>query len=425
MSTTQTQIPTKRTARVPFGSSFWALLAAAILSGVGDSLRTLAVDVWLFTASDRPDLIRLFAVLASVVPGIAFGIWAGLASDRMSARRILITADLIRFALSLLMALAISSGLIWGIVALRFAAASASVFFASSAFVIVARIVRRPVLANANSILEVAAWSTASIGPLAGSFIYQHFGAVPALIVDAASFLVSATLIAFVKELPPDEAATPPAIDAQAPAAGDGRSTAVSVGRATQHIIGNRPLLIVLATSYTVVASATAMSFGLIFLVSQELHRAPTDLGFLISWNAVISIGAALLAPLLVRRMGLPTVYGMSLLGFGVADIVIGVAPNLAVAMVGVAVSALVNAPYNVSVVTLVQRLTDKRFLGTVDGVDVCIDGLCALLTIAAAYLTIHLAGPRPLFVACGVLCIAAAAGALAVRHRASEALDA
>lgn len=110
-------------------------------------------------------------------------------------------------------------------------------------------------------------------------------------------------------------------------------------------------------------------------------------------------MGAAAGTAALLSNRRLGPVMAASISGLCIAQLVIGLAPDIWVLGVGVVISASANAPYNVAVTSLYMTRVPERFLGRVEGVDTMIDNTVSVLGYCAALVVMTVADARLVFV--------------------------
>ncbi|WEK13148.1 MAG: MFS transporter [Candidatus Microbacterium phytovorans] len=388
--------------------TFFGFLMAVAVSDLGDSFRLLALDLWFYESSTDKEGARLTLLLASVIPALLVAPLAGAVADRFDLRRTFIATTALRGIISLgLAAVAHSLGVGETAIVLVVASAVASVFFTSSAFVFVPRLVKQNLLPRANGILESMTWALAAVGPAAGALAFAAWGPAPSFLIDGASFLLSALLFKYVLVKPVKE------VTDQRRARGGVRQLArefgellQGVGPAAAYLASHRYALGLLLASYGVTITAAANSFSLIFLIAVDLQLPAEAFGLVLSWNGVVAVVAALIVGFIVRASGMQTLYLACLGLFAVAQIIIGLAPNLFILIIGVALSALINAPYNVAVTTLFQTSIADEYLGRVEGLDVSVDNALRIGTLIAAAAAVATWGPRSVLVVSGIVAL-------------------
>src|SRR5918911_3033750 len=143
-----------------FGSSLGSLLAVI----------ALAIDV-----KDRTDSGKWIAalLLANLLPGIAIGLALGPLLDRLSRKRLMIAADLIRLGVFCALPFA---GSALAIVLLALVAGVALSFFRPAVYAGMPNLVEDDDLAAANTLLQTVENATWAIGPLLGGLLVAAAG---------------------------------------------------------------------------------------------------------------------------------------------------------------------------------------------------------------------------------------------------------
>jgi MFS transporter, DHA3 family, macrolide efflux protein len=177
-------------------SDFRRLYLAVGASELGDSLHYIAL-MWF--ALDAGGPLGVIAVrLADSIPALLFGLHGGLAADRFSRKRLMVSADLVRGITLVPIAIAGLAGSlpIWGLVVAAFVLETATSYFAPAYGAIVPSLVDRENVQRANALVQ-ATVQALSIGGWAVAAAFLTFMPVSVFFaVNAASFFVSAALIA-------------------------------------------------------------------------------------------------------------------------------------------------------------------------------------------------------------------------------------
>src|SRR5215213_11551421 len=173
---------------------FWAAQSA---SAIGSQFTAVALP--LLAALSLGASPMAFGVLAAAarLPHLLFGLFAGVWVDRLRRRPVMIGADIARAILLATIPLAAAVGAlrIEFLVAVAFLVEIFTVFFDIAYLTYIPSLVSREGLIEANSRLEATASGAQVIGPALGGTLVRLVGAPLALVVDALSYLVSATLI--------------------------------------------------------------------------------------------------------------------------------------------------------------------------------------------------------------------------------------
>ena len=186
-----------------------ALLAAEVISTTGSQMTWLALP-W-FVLVTTGSATKTSFVLAAELAGLALlGLPAGRLLGRLGARRTMILCDSARAPLMLVIpVLHWSGGLTYPVLlAVSFALGAFSAPYFSAQKVIVPELLGEgeQEVSEANALFQAATRTTMLAGPVLGGILINAIGATSVLVVDAASFIGSAVLVAaFVPKRPPVE----------------------------------------------------------------------------------------------------------------------------------------------------------------------------------------------------------------------------
>jgi MFS family permease len=176
---------------------FRLLWAGMTVSMIGDGVYTVAVAWQAYEIWNRPSALAAVGVAWSL-PQVLLLLGAGVLSDRLDRRRLMIAGDLVRLgaigaigALSILGSLTLAR--LVGLVAVY---GAGQAVFGPAFSSIVPQIVPDDLRVQANSLAQfVRPLTLALVGPVVGGFLISWLGVGWAFVVDAATFVVSATAI--------------------------------------------------------------------------------------------------------------------------------------------------------------------------------------------------------------------------------------
>src|SRR5438445_1581301 len=178
---------------------FRRLYLAVAASELGDSLHYIAL-MWFALETGGP--LGVIAVrLADSIPAIVFGLHGGLAADRWSRKRLMVSADLVRGIVLVPVAVAALTGSLplWGLIVAAFILEAATSYFAPAYGATVPTLVDRENVQQANALVQATA-QVLSIGGWAVAAALLAFIPVSVFFgVNAVTFFVSAALIARIR----------------------------------------------------------------------------------------------------------------------------------------------------------------------------------------------------------------------------------
>jgi len=272
---------------------FWVYWTASAASSLGTAVTAVALPLTAIAVLGASSLEVSLVTAAGYVAWLVIGLPAGVISQRLPLRGVQVGMDLARAAALLSVPLAWWAGLltVGQLVVVALVVSFASVLFDVSSSTFLPSIVPREQLAARNSLASATHATTELAGPSLGGVLVAAVGAVPALLVDVLSYLVSAALL---RSLPARHVEHPDAW----PRVG------AMVREGWRFVVGHpvmRPCMI----------AATTVNFvcgGLLALVPLHLVRglqvSPVLVGLLIATEGVGSLVGASLTPALVRRLG-------------------------------------------------------------------------------------------------------------------------
>ena len=368
------------------GANYWKLWLASVVSNLGDGVASVAYP-WLASAVTRNPVHIALVAVATRLPWLIFTLPAGVITDRVDRRRLVAWMDVVRFALTLGVALVVlgSQGELGtpeevasGVAAMPSNATlllviiylaslllgSAEVLRDNSAQTLMPAIVAEENLETANGRLWGAELVTNSfVGPPLGGFLLAIAFALP-FFVDAASFAVSAALIFTIGgQFRARGNAAQPSIEAARP------SFWAELKEGVRWLWGHelfRPMAIALGITNGLFALAAAT----IVLFAQEiLELDAASFGLLMTSGAAGGLLGSLLASRLSRRIGQGPSLFSSILASTFTLLVIGLTSSGLVVWIAFAVGTFFGSVWNVITVSLRQALIPDRILGRVNSV--------------------------------------------------------
>jgi MFS family permease len=327
---------------------FRLLFVAAIGSGLGTRLAVLAlmVDVW-----DRTQSGKWVAALlvTDFVPIIVIGLLLGSFLDRFSRRRLMIASDLLRCAVFVALPFATSATMV---VVLAGVVGFATGFFRPAVYAGLPNLVEDDELSHANGIFQAAENLTWMLGPLLGSLLLAFSGPDVAYWFNAATFLVSALLIARIAErlLQSEKALTE----------GHWRD----ITRGFRVVRDSRALLTVLVAWSLVMLAIGHSDVAQVELAKVDFDAGDFGLGLLMAAVGLGLMIGSLGAGWAAARFGTGPAYVASIATMAGGLLIVSVAPNVWVATVVVVAMGVGNGVAVVANSVLVQRGAEDRVRG-------------------------------------------------------------
>ena len=178
--------------------SFRQLWLGQVVSQTGDWFNTIALYTIILQLTGSGRDVGLLLV-ARFVPSFLFGPISGVVADRFSRRTIMIVSDLLRAVVVLGFLLVRRADQLWMVYVLTVLQLGLSTFFEPAKTAAIPSIVEDRELVAANAISSVTWSAMLTIGAAIGGIITDAFGTDVAFVLDAATYLLSAALIASIR----------------------------------------------------------------------------------------------------------------------------------------------------------------------------------------------------------------------------------
>jgi MFS family permease len=392
--------------------NFRRLWYGQVVSQLGDWLDNIALFTLMLNLTGSGQAVGLL-FLAEFLPGAVVGPFAGVVVDRLPRRLVLIAADLGRAALVLLLLLVRDAGDLWLLYVAVIGKMALTSFFEPARSAIIPSLCRPEELVSANAISGITWSAMLALGAAVGGLVAGTLGVQAAFLLDAATFLLSAALIATVR-VPGDALPAPAA--GEAAAAAPAPASVLGDLRAGLAYVLSRPELRWL----TFTKALWSLGGGVLLLLTLFGREV-----FPLGRDGAISIGLLYAArgigtgigPLIALRIWgdgrrfMRRAIGAAFLLTGAGYMLLAGAPALPLAALCVLIAHMGGSVQWVFSTTLIQSSAEKRVLGRVFATEYA---ALTLATALSAYLTgvARDAGmsPQALAVALGAVFVVAGA---------------
>jgi MFS family permease len=407
--------------------NFQLLTAGQLASTVGDYCYAVALP-WLVLSSHGGPVLLGTVLACYGVPRTVLIPAGGVLTDKLGARTLMLTADVVRCVLVAALAVlatrhTVSLATLGPLAALIGAGEG---LFVPASYTIMPSLLEPSQLAAGNAVSQAAIRAGSLFGPALGGVLVATVGSAPAFAVDAGSFAVSALTLALISRRRAEaagagaEAVTKPAAATATAAAvgtGTGPGTNAGVGRFTVQTLLRRSRAMQVFIMVTILANLAGG--GLVGVALPSLAHARYGAA---GYGALLACVAAggLVGTLLAARTGRlrrPTI--VAALAFVVQAAVMCLVPYLGEA--GAAAALFVfggcNGLGNVIFFTAGQRWTPQYLLGRIMGLMM----MCTLgaypASVALTGILVHHLGPALFFPIAGAVTGAAFLGGLTQRE--------
>jgi Major Facilitator Superfamily len=343
------------------------LWSGQAISHLGDQFHLVALP-WLVLAVTH-DPMQLGLVLAAAgIPRAILMLFGGATADRFSPRTIMLVSDLLRFAISAALVVAIFGGSVqlWMIYALAIAFGTVSGFFLPAAEATIPRLLPSAQLEGGNSLMMIATQVAGFVGPaLAGTTVALFSGAASATAAgmkgigvafafDAITFLVSAATLWLMRSIP---------------GLGSDKHPLHDIAEGFRFVVVS-PMsrLLIVAIAIANFCMMGPLLVGVPVLASERLPQGAAAFGLIVSsyafGNLFGMVGAGSLPRPSNKLFGL-LASGL-FLAFGLIFGSFGLVSSTWVAMALMAIAGVGNGYVAVLAISALQRLTPQQMLGRV-----------------------------------------------------------
>lgn len=341
---------------------FRRLWAAQAISLIGDWFNQIVLLALVAAYSDDPGLAISIMLVLRFGAQILVAPLAGVLLDRMNRKRLLIISDVARIFTALGFLLANTPDRLWLLYVLVAVQSMFAAIFEPGRSALLPALLPREQLIPANIVMNMT-WSfTLAIGSALGGLVAGAFGTAPALLIDAATFAVSAVLIAGLQPQIIEKIET--------------ERERMSFRDFTDGLryVRQRPALFA-AVSIKAGGSIGALDTLVTLIATSVFVVGVNGAGSLGIFWAAFGVGALIGPPLFARFNdgGVITMRRLVFISFLVitgAWLILGAAGTLAIAALALVVKAVGSNIYWTYSSIIIQKTTDDAYLGRVFALD-------------------------------------------------------
>ena len=366
--------------KTKLGASYWKLWSATATSNLGDGIVAVAYP-WLASAVTRSPLLIALSVVVSRLPWLVFTLFAGVLTDRFNRKRIIVSMDICRGLLTLVVGLFVylereslpalnelasitdletNYSLYSVILITAFLFGLAEVLRDNTAQTLMPAVVEDKDLEKANGRMWSAESLTNSfIGPPLGSLIISVAIFLP-FFVDAATFFIAAALIASMK----------PTVKSFTPEAKSGPINFRAEIKEGFTWLWRHELLRPMAIVLGLLNGIAALSGAIFILFAQEVLETTVFIFAILGTAAAFGgILGGLLGPKVSEKIGRGRSLALALFVMPLMTLMVGFTSLWYLAWVFIAMQTFTAVLWNVVTVSLRQSLIPSDLLGRVNSV--------------------------------------------------------
>lgn len=360
------------------------------VSVAGDLVFDVTVLLWVarIIAAHQPWAPAAAAgvLIAAGAPALAVGPFAGVFVDRWNRRRTMLTADAAR-ALLVAALIPLSFGSVTrqvpeavqlaAVYAVVAAAACFSQFFGPSRFAMLGVIVPQADVPRASSLMMSASYTASIVAPPLAAPLLFTAGVRWALIINAASFLVSFVTIWLVR---------PGRATLDCDAAEGAKARYWREFAAGLRFFGTSPVLIAVTVGICItVLGAAAINALNVFFLQANLHSSASLYGTIGMSEGIGGVVGTMACGWILARTYSGRVFCAGLILAGLAIVGYSRTSDLVAALAVIAVTGAALAGVNVAVSPLILKVTPQHMIGRVESVIGPVANLAVICSTALA----------------------------------------
>jgi len=336
-------------------SDFRKFWLGETVSAFGSSFTQFALPLLVFKLTGSALYLAAAAALFTV-PHLVFGLLIGAWTDRTERRRLMIVTDVLSAAAVASVPLAAAANVltVWWILAVVFVASTLQIFFEAAQFGAVPSIVDHADLVTANGRIQASFAAASVLGPLAAGALLIFLPLQQLLLVDAASFLVSATTLSLIRR------------PFNAPLGKARTSIRQDIAEGLRYVL-RHPVLRNISAMMALINFLSVTVFAQLVLFAKQRYAATdAQVGLLFAAGGVGVFLLSLAAGPLRKRWSFGNVALGALMLAGLSNLALAFAPTFVLAVALWALSAGLGTLFNINTGSLRQAIVPNHMLGRI-----------------------------------------------------------
>lgn len=337
-------------------ADFWKFWTGQTISNLGSSITGFALPLLIYKLTGSAINLAI-ATAAVFLPYLLFGLVLGAWVDRVNRKRLMIAADLLNAAAIASVPLLAMAGMlsVWWIYGVAFLTSTIGIAFQSAEFAAIPNLVSRDDLVTANGRIQASYSAAAIVGPLVAGALVGFLPLYDLLLLDAATFLISAVALKLVRiEFNGGEA--------------EQRHGSIrqDIIEGLRYVIGHpvlRNISIMMAMVNFVASTANTQ---LVLFAQQRLGANDSQIGYLFSAGSVGVVALSLLAGPLRKVWPFSRVALGALMLDGLVLVLLALTTSLWAGVALWALSSGLGILFNINTGSLRQAIVPNHMLGRV-----------------------------------------------------------
>jgi MFS family permease len=339
-------------------SEFWKFWLGQTISNLGTSFTQFALPLLVFKLTGSA-LNLAITTAATFLPYLLFGLVIGAWVDRVDRKKLMIATDVARAAViaSIPLLASIDRLSVEWIYVVSFLSTTLSICFSSAEFAAIPSLVPKnnaEAMVSANGRIQASYSAAAVIGPLLAGALVAFISIPLLLLVDAASFLLSALSLAIIRlsfNLDEPRAKT---------------SIREDVVEGLRYVLSHPVLRNISAMMALVNLVGTTAFAQLVYFGKERLHATDSEIGLLFAADSLGVVVLSLAAGPLRKRWRFSTVALGALMLSGALTIVFAVVPVYWIALPLWGLISGLGILFNINTGSLRQAIVPNHLLGRV-----------------------------------------------------------
>lgn len=339
------------------GTPFRWLLASSWVSNVGDGVVLAAGPLLVASQTDRPILVAA-AVMLQQLPWLLFGLYAGVVADRLDRRRLVMTMDLVRAVVLVVLATTIVTGTVtvWIVLVTMFLLGTTEVFADTTSTTLLPMLVGRADLGVGNARLQFGQITINRLAaPPLGAALFAAGMALP-FVTQAVAVALGAVLVSRIGETPPATTERTRALR---------REVMAGLRWVWAHEAVRLLVLTILAFNITFGATYSIM----VLYAGERLGLGPLGFGLLTTFGALGGMIGAAVYPRLERRLRASGIMRVGLVIETLTHLLLALTTTPAIAFATLFVFGIHEASWGTTASTIRQRVVPNELQGRVGSV--------------------------------------------------------
>ena len=331
---------------------FWV---GETISAFGSSFTQFAIPLLVFKLTGSALYLAASAALFTV-PHLLFGLIIGAWTDRTDRRRLMIVTDLFHAAVVVSIPIAAAAGLltVWWVMGAVFVASTLSIFFDASSFGAVPSLVVAGDLVTANGRIQASFAGATVLGPLVAGALLIALPVEQLLVVDAATFVVSAVALTLIRR------------SFNAPLTRRTTTIRTDVVEGLRYVLAH-PVLRNISAMMALVNLVSVTAFAQLVLLAKIRYLASdSEVGLLFAAGGLGVVLFSLAAGPLRKRWSFGNVALGALMVSGLLTVALAFAPSFPAAVALWGLSSGLGTLFNINTGSLRQAIVPNHMLGRI-----------------------------------------------------------